>query len=82
MKNRVAIIILNYNDKKNSVRLAKELNNYDVIDRIIVVDNCSPNNDFEYLKEIKNEKIDVIKSDKNGGYSYGNNYAKNKERIF
>lgn len=75
MKSKVAIIILNYNDKKNSIRLAKELNDYNIIDKIIVVDNCSPNNDFEYLKEIKNDKIDVIKSDKNGGYSYGNNYA-------
>lgn len=72
---RTAIIILNYNDVKNTKRLSKTLNQYSIIDKIIVVDNCSPNHDFEKLQSLKNHKTDVIQSDKNGGYSYGNNFG-------
>ena len=83
---RIAVVILNYNDKKNTIRLAKDLDSYETINKIIVVDNCSPNNDWEELKELNNNKIDVIKSDKNGGYSYGNNiglnYLESKYGLF
>lgn len=72
---RTAIIILNYNDLKNTKRLSKTLNQYAIIDKIVVVDNCSPNHDFEKLQSLRNRKTDVIQSDKNGGYSYGNNFG-------
>lgn len=75
MKKNVVSIILNYNDKNNTVRLSKCLEKYNIIDKIIVVDNCSPNNDIVDLMKLSSNKIDVIFSDKNGGYSYGNNYA-------
>ena len=75
MNNNVVAIILNYNDKNNTIRLAKCFEKYSIIDKIIVVDNCSPKNDIKYLMKLSSKKIDVILSDKNGGYSYGNNYA-------
>ena len=35
----------------------------------------SPNGDLEYLKTLEGGKIEVISSEKNGGYSYGNNFG-------
>ena len=74
----IATIILNYNDKSNTLRLAKELEKYSIISLIVIIDNCSPNpDDFLEIKKIANEKIHVIQSDQNGGYSYGNNFGIN-----
>lgn len=68
-------IILNYNDYKTTIRLINEINDFDVIDHIIVVDNCSTNELYNKLKELSSKKISVIETDKNGGYGYGNNYG-------
>lgn len=68
-------VILNYNTWKMTKKLALLVSNYKRIDYVIVIDNCSPDDSFEKLKEIQTEKIVVVKSDKNGGYSYGNNFA-------
>ena len=71
---KTAIIILNYNSKNDTIRYVNEIKKYDILDTIIVVDNKSSDpNEIEDLKKIKSEKIHVISSDKNGGYSYGNN---------
>lgn len=71
---KTAVIILNYNSKKDTIRYVNEIKDYQILDTIIVVDNCSNNQDeFEALMQLKSEKVHVIKSDKNGGYSYGNN---------
>ena len=72
---KTAIIILNYNSEVDTIRFVNEIKDFKSLDKIIVVDNISPNGDFENLKVLENEKIDVIKSEKNGGYSYGNNYG-------
>lgn len=68
-------IILNYNCYKLTENLALKVASMNCIDNVIVVDNCSLDDSFQHLSKIKNEKIDVIRSEKNGGYSYGNNYG-------
>lgn len=68
-------IILNYNDYKTTIGLINEINGFDVIDHIIIVDNCSTNESYSKLKKLSSKKILVIKTDKNGGYGYGNNYG-------
>ncbi|MCI8352322.1 MAG: glycosyltransferase family 2 protein [Clostridia bacterium] len=68
-------IILNYNSYKLTEKLALKVSKMDSINNVVIVDNCSSDNSFEYLLKLKNTKIDVIKSDKNGGYSYGNNFG-------
>ena len=71
---KTAIIILNYNSKNDTIRYVNEIKDYKILDKIIVVDNnSSDKNEFEELKLLQSEKINVIQSDKNGGYSYGNN---------
>lgn len=72
---KTAIVILNYNDYDNTTRYLTEIKDYKVIDKIVVVDNKSTDEKFNDLLKLKNEKIDIIQSDKNGGYSYGNNFG-------
>lgn len=71
---KTAIIVLNYNDSKNTINFVNNILKYNVIDKIVVVDNLSTKeNEFEELKSLECEKVDIIRTDKNGGYAYGNN---------
>lgn len=67
------MVILNYKDSIRTEILAKRCANFKIIDKIVIVDNCSKDGSYERLSHIKNEKIEVIESNKNGGFSYGNN---------
>lgn len=69
------IIILNYNDYKTTLDYIEIIKNYSVLDKIIIVDNCSTDNSYSILKEKENDKIDVIKTYSNGGYASGNNFG-------
>ena len=70
-----AIILLNYNDYKTVIEYINLIKNYNAIDRIVIVDNCSPDGSYEILKKYESDKISVIQTDKNKGYAYGNNYG-------
>lgn len=73
---KTAIIVLNYNSEKETEEYINKIKEYNILDKIIVVDNMSTTiGAYENLKKLANEKIDVIQSEKNGGYSYGNNYG-------
>jgi hypothetical protein len=73
---KTAVIILNYNSEDDCIRYVNEIKSFEALSTIIVVDNASTKQGaFEKLLELKSDKIHVIKSDKNGGYSYGNNYG-------
>ena len=69
------IVILNYNDYENCKEILQRIENYKVLSHIVVVDYFSTDNSYSKLKEFENEKISVIKADKNGGYAYGNNFG-------
>lgn len=71
----IGIVILNYRDAITTSNLCSLIKDYQLIDHIVVVDNLSPDDSFKELSHLKGPKIDVIQSDKNGGYSYGNNYG-------
>ncbi len=75
MAKTLAVIVLNYNDAKTTTKYVNCIKNYDCIDKIIVVDNLSPDGSYELLKPLKSDKVDVIVTDGNKGYAYGNNYA-------
>ena len=73
---KVAMVILNYNAEEDTIKYVESIKEYKILNKIIVVDNKSTNeNVMAKLKILENEKIEVIQSDKNGGYSYGNNFA-------
>ena len=70
---KVGVVILNYKDAETTEKLCRQIADYDAIDHIVVVDNQSPDDSYERLLGLAAAKVDVIQSDKNGGYSYGNN---------
>lgn len=74
---KISIIILNYNSYEMSLHLINMIKDYKFLNHIIVVDNNSAGNDFELLKAISSDKIVVLKSPENKGYSYGNNIGIN-----
>ena len=69
---KTAIIILDYRDHKNAERLMKALNQYRVIDRVVLADNSGEGEDSYPFPVFA--KIDVIRLD-NDGYARGNNQA-------
>lgn len=69
------IIILNYNDLKNTNKLLNHIKNYSLFDKIIVVDNSSTDISYKILKKKENFKIKIIRLTENKGYAHGNNFG-------
>ena len=42
---KFAIIVLNYNDHENTIKYVNSIKDYDIVDKIIVVDNNSTTKD-------------------------------------
>lgn len=70
---KIGCVILNYNDSTTTINLLNKIKSFHLLNRIIVVDNCSKDNSYQALKEFEDSKIKVIQSTRNGGYGYGNN---------
>lgn len=77
MNKNLAIIVLNYNNYELTYECVKNLKTLEINFPIIIVDNNSLNNSFEFLKENlkKYENIHIIKNSINSGYASGNNYG-------
>lgn len=76
MIKKIGIIILNYNTSKETMECIESIEKFTNIDyQIYIVDNCSTDNSwFELSGKYKNSnKINLIKSTTNSGYSAGNN---------
>jgi len=73
VKQIVSCVILNYNDSETTVKLLNKIKDYSNLDYIVVVDNNSTDDSYAVLRQLSNEKIHVLKSDRNGGYGAGNN---------
>ena len=73
---KVVSIVVNFNDDEDTKKYLEMMKNYDIIDKILVVDNKSTKiNSYESLLSFKSSKIEIIQTDKNGGYNYGINYG-------
>jgi GT2 family glycosyltransferase len=75
MGTNTALIVLNYNDYANTSKYIQAIKDYEIIKKIVIVDNNSNDNNIDKLKLLASDKIDVISSNKNGGYAYGNNFG-------
>ena len=71
MKN--CFIIVNYNDYKTTYNLIQNIEDYEVIDEIVIVDNDSKDDSYERLLKLKNNKITILKNCLNKGYGSGIN---------
>lgn len=67
------LVVVNYNDYKNTIQFINSLKNYKTIKEIVIVDNASTDNSYEHLKKIENEKIHLIENSSNKGYGSGIN---------
>lgn len=73
MENKLGCIVLNYNDAESTINLLNHIIEYNVFDKIIVVDGKSTDNSAEIIEKEFLDKIVIIRAEKNGGYGYGNN---------
>jgi len=75
-KQKVAVILLNYNGWKDTIEC---LNSLDKIQGIlittIVVDNASPHQSNVLVNEVKRRAGQFIQASHNGGFAFGNNLA-------
>ncbi len=82
---KCGIVVLNYNDYEGTRDFIYQIKDYDNIDKIVIVDNCSTDESGDKLKHFKSEKISVILSEENKGYAAGNNigikYLINKFKV-
>lgn len=70
---KVGMVVLNYNDFKTTNNYINNIKDYKSLSEIVVVDNNSTDGSYEKLKKLENNKVKVIKTEFNKGYSYGNN---------
>lgn len=71
----VDALILNYNDAATTKDCAERLQKYDIIRRVLVVDNYSTDDSYNQLSELNSDKIETVSTGRNGGYGAGNNYG-------
>lgn len=74
----VCVVILNYQTYTDTINYVNSLKDQKGIElHILIVDNCSPNNSYDHLSNYfdSDTDVEVIKSARNGGYAYGNNYG-------
>jgi GT2 family glycosyltransferase len=76
----ICFLILNYNSYKDTISFVQHILNQEKIIQllpIMIVDNCSSDHSFEILLQEfhDNQNIEVIQTQKNGGYGYGNNWG-------
>jgi len=70
-----AVVIVNYNDSKRVSKLAKKLESYNFLKKIIISDNGSNDSEKEQLNSIQSDVINVIYNNANLGFSGANNVA-------
>lgn len=74
---KVGIVLLNYDTPDMTCRLAKQFNEYNCINSIVVVDNKSTDDSIikidKFLGEVSSKKLFFIKNECNLGYAKGNN---------
>ena len=70
-----ACVVLNYNDSATTIKMIERIKRFSVFSLILIVDNCSTDDSFSALSKYENEKIRVIRTPRNGGYGFGNNFG-------
>ena len=67
------LVVVNYNDYKNTISFIDSIKEYKVVKHIVIVDNCSTDDSFSMLQGICDDKISLIKNVSNKGYGSGIN---------
>ena len=72
------VLLLNYQSYLDTINCFNNLSQQKNIDLFfIIIDNCSPNNSYNFLCTAFEgiENVNVIRTEFNGGYAYGNNWG-------
>ena len=67
------IVILNFNEYPVTEELLSHIKDCPEIEHIVIVDNASTDDSYVQLSKYHNEKITLLQSGRDGGYSFGNN---------
>ena len=67
------LVVVNYNDYKNTISFIKSVSDFNCINYIVIVDNCSTDGSFDELKKICSDNVFLIKNVSNKGYGSGIN---------
>ena len=67
------LIIIHYNDYSSLKHLIDNVKDYNVLDKIIIVDNNSRIDEKEKIRLLVNDKIELIENEFNKGFSYAIN---------
>ena len=67
------LVVVNYNDYKNTISFVKSVIDFKIIEHIVIVDNCSTDGSFNELKNICSNRVSLIKNESNKGYGSGIN---------
>ena len=72
---KLALVVLNYNDADNTLKLLENVADYKAFDKVILVDNASNDDSVIRLKSFceENDKIYFLENYENKGYGAGNN---------
>lgn len=70
---KIGIVILNYNDYRETKEYVDKIKGYRLLSEIVIVDNNSTDSSYENLKRMEKKNVTVLKTDENKGYAYGNN---------
>ena len=70
---KTGIVILNYNDYDNTIKMIESIKDYKCLDKIVIVDNASSDESVQKIRPYESDKIKLIESKTNKGYSSGNN---------
>lgn len=71
---KYGFVVLNYNNSKDTIECVNSILNITSNDyEVVIVDNNSTDDSLSKIKDVYSGKIKIIESDRNGGYSYGNN---------
>lgn len=70
---QTGIVIVNYNDYESTFKLVENIKKYKIIEKIVIVDNNSSEEEKEKLRTIKGRKVKIIENIENKGYSYAIN---------
>ncbi|MDO4183259.1 MAG: glycosyltransferase family 2 protein [Coriobacteriia bacterium] len=71
----VGCVILNYNDADNVKELISSIRDYETLNCIMVVDNCSTDGSMELIEQLRDDKVLCVQSSGNLGYDGGNNFG-------
>ena len=71
----IVLVVLNYNDAVTTIKFVRKIQNYQTINYILIVDNCSTDDSYEQLKVLRDNKVALVRTNKNRGYASGNNYG-------